>query len=378
MSNDLVADNTGLIYCNGIFTGSCIVFPWNKELYMITAGHVIYGKDFKRVINCENWSIVDNKKTSHGVIEVIGDKAFAKEHDIVLVKLQCKSELKRFNPVRFSTTSRNPQLSFLFRGKFELGEEAATHTNITYNSIHHKKVNWFNCDIERAKLTNDVYKSGSDWLSGWSGSGLFLANHSVLVCSGVMVEIPEGGNNSQIVFSSISALKELGFEPEIEDSKFYDVDKTLNAKSLNELLKAVDEKVIDEWEKNTKNNIPLELINRKLGNLYTAETFVEHRRQIIKGLLAGQTYVATTLQKQEQIKELYDNSRNVYDLVDKKFYVRNSAEARGQLNSLQKEYEKFMEEQLKDKLSPAEIKILGIYDVYDWISKCSLDFLKDE
>ena len=377
MSNDQVSHNTGLIYFNENFTGSGVFYPWDKELYFITAGHVIYGKDFVREFDPKYWCVRDDNDIPHQVLELNGDTIFAKTHDIVLLKLECSTKLSNFNKVRFCTPPRNPQHSLLFRGKYEQAQESATHTGITYNSSH-KNSNWFNCDIDRAKLTNNDFKSGSDWLGGWSGSGLFLANHSELICSGVMVEVPAKGNLSQLIFSSVAILAELGFQPEIEDSKIYDSDKIFNAKSLTAILDGVDDKSILEWEINTENNEPLELIDRKLDKLYPKDSFREHKTQVIKGLLTGKTYLATELSKQEQILEIYNQTRKVFDLQNKRFYVNSRAEARKELNGLQKEYEAVIEEQLKGKLAPAEIKMLGIYDVYDWISKCSLDFLKDE
>jgi hypothetical protein len=377
MSNDLIADNTGLVYCKDAFVGSCLISANNGELFMITAGHVFYGKDFKAKVNLKDWTVIDNKNIAHTVLEVVGDVNFAKKHDIVWVKLICHSNLNGFKPIRFCTVPRNPVYSFLFRGKYEYAKDLVTHTNITYAS---KSANpsWFNCNIDRAKLTNSDYKSGSDWLGGWSGSGLVIANHDDLICFGVMVEIPENGNTSQLTFASISILKETGFQPEIEDSQMFDLDKVFNAKSLNEIIRTVDEKVIDEWQANTKNNLPLNLINTKLTKLYPPKTFEENRRRIIKGIVAGKSYVSTILGRHEQLKELYENARNVYDLKDKTFYVSDRSQARKQLNELQKEYDQFMGAQLHEKLAPAEIKILGVYDVYDWISKCSLDFLIDD
>jgi hypothetical protein len=366
---------TGFVQKNDSFIGSSVIFPWKGELCAITAGHNFYGKSFKQKPDLAEWQIVDHSGQSHPVKEILGDIEFAKVHDIVLIKLDCMSDLTHFICPKFCGIPTNPKHSLLFRGRYNASGMAVTRKNITYNTNVAESSHHFLCDIEKALLVNDVYKSGSDWLGGWSGSGLFLDNHSELICAGIMCEIPNNGNDAQLLFSSVLALNEIGIDLEVIPASELDFDKRLNIASLNAILQSVDENAVNKWETDNQDSPQLIFLNRKLKEVYPEESVQLNKRRIIKQLLNGKSYLAAELSKNEQLLQLYNNAYRVYDLESKEVYVDNQQEARAGLTIIKKDYETYLSQSIGQEFSATDVKLLAAYGVSEWIADCSLDFL---
>jgi len=375
MSIHLLHKTTGFVQKNNGFVGSAILFPWKGELCAITAGHNFYGKDFDHQPYIAEWQIADHSGQSHPVAAIVGDVVFAKTHDIVFVRLSCRSDLTAFICPKFCGIPKNPKHTLLFRGRYKASATAVTRKKITFNSTIASSSHHFVCDIEKALLMDDAYKSGSDWLGGWSGSGLFIDNHAELVCAGSLCEIPNKGNDGQLLFSSVLALNELGVDLEIIPATELDFDKVLNTASLSAILRSVDEQAITEWETNNQDSSQLNFLNRKLNELYPEQSVGSNKRRIIKQLLTGKSYLAAELCKNEHLFDLYRNAYQVYDLENLQFYVNSKQEALAGLTGIKKAYEEYLAASIGTEFSIPDIKLLASYGVSEWIADCSLDFL---
>jgi len=369
---------TGLVMKGQDFVGSSVVFPWQDELLCLTAGHNLYGRQFDREPVLSDWQVTDHQQVSHPVTELIGDQAFAAEHDIVLLKLDCQSDMANFVCPKFCTIPKNPRHSLSFRGQYEASKGPITHRNINYNELCPGTAHQFLCSIDRALLTNDNYVSGNDWLKGWSGSGLFLDHPQDLICAGVMIEIPNKGNDGQLQFTSISAIAALGIGLQLRDSGDLDYDQRLNATSLTAIFDSIDEKTVSEWENNGEHKPQLEFINSKLPKIYPDDKLAVNKHRIIKQLLVGKAYLTTELRKNEQLFSQYKGAYNVYELEDKQFYVNGRPEALKTLTQIKEGYEKYLANTLSKSFSVPDIKLLAFYGVSKWIADCSLSFLADE
>jgi hypothetical protein len=378
MSAASLNNTTGLIYKNDAFVGSSVLFPWQNELLCLTAGHNMYGRNFDRGPNLREWKVIDHQGISHPVTQLIGDCEFASKHDIMLLKLDCQSTLNEFFCPKFCTIPQNPSHSLLFRGKYEASKTIVTHRKLYFNSLCIGFGHQFLCAFERALLTNNTYSSGSDWLQGWSGSGLFIDNHKELICAGIMIEIPNKGDDGQLQFTSVSALAQLGINLELMPSTELDFDKTLSKTSLTAIFETVDEQAISDWENNGLHKPQLEFINDKLPKVYPENNLSVNKRRIIKQLLLGKSYLMTELKKNEQLFSQYKNAYNVYNLEDKQVYVNNRPEALAALTKIKEDYEKYLSNSIGDEFSVSDVKLLAFYGVSKWISDCSLSFLADE
>lgn len=369
---------TGLVMNGQAFVGSSVLFPWQDELLCLTAGHNLYGRQFDREPLLSDWRVTDHRQVSHPVTELIGNQAFAAEHDIMLLKLDCQSDMNNFSCPKFCTIPKNPRHSLSFRGKYEASQNIVTQRKISYAELCPGTNHQFLCSIDRALLTNDNYASGSDWLKGWSGSGLFLDHPHDLICTGVMIEIPNKGNDGQLQFTSVSAIAALGIDLQLLDSVDLDYDQRLNATSLTAIFDAIDEKTVSEWENNGQHKPQLEFINSKLPKIYPDNKLAVNKQRIIKQLLVGKAYLATELRRNEQLFNKYKGAYNVYQLEDKQFYVNSRPEALKTLTQIKEGYETYLTDSLGRSFSVQDIKLLAFYGVSEWIADCSLSFLADE
>lgn len=369
---------TGLILQNKQFVGSSVLFPWEKELLCLTAGHNLYGKNFDREPNLQDWEVQDHDGILHPVTFLMGDVEFAKKHDIILLKLDCKSSLDGFHCPKFCTIPQNPRHSLLFRGKYKTSTTIVTHRKLSFASLCAGLDHKFLCDIDKGLLMNNTFKSGSDWLEGWSGSGLFMDNHTELICAGIMIEIPNKGDDGQLQFTSVSAIEMLGINLKLFNSSDLDYDKLFSSTSLTDIIDSADEAAIIEWEKSELNKPQLEFINDKLPKVYPQDQLNMNKRRVIKQLLVGKTYLVTELEKNEQLFRQYKDVYNVYDLEDKQVYVNGKREAKEALAKITEDYEKYLRESIGAHFSVSDIKLLALYGISEWITDCSLSFLADE
>lgn len=378
MIYDHIYKTTGLVHKNQNFVGSSVIFRLGNELYAITAGHNIYGKKFDEQPSLNDFHLEDYCKTQHTITAIIGDRASAKENDIVCLKLKCSSTLNNFVSIKFCTIPKNPKLSLIFRGKSKQIDAPVTHRNIIFNTINPLSEHTFFCKMDRSLLTNDIYVSGSDWLAGWSGSGIFIDNHKDLICAGIMNEIPNKGNDGQLLFCNTVPLINLGCPIEIIQAEDLDFDRDLSAASLSAIIDSFDEKSIEEWEKQSQDSKQLNHLNRKLNEVYPASSFENNKIKIIKHLLIGKTYLTTELAKYEQLEARYKSAYKVYDLESKDCYVNSRPEALTALTNIKLNYENYLLNELGSELPGPDIKLLAIYGVSEWITNCSLDFIKNE
>ncbi|MGE8536941.1 MAG: hypothetical protein ACN6OJ_20365 [Chryseobacterium sp.] len=368
----------GLLMKNGSFVGCSVVFPLDGEFLCLTAGHNIYGKNFDQIFDINVWKVEDHLGIKHAIKECICDVNFAKEHDIVILRLKCGSDLQSFHCPEFYSIPINPAHSFTFRAKYEQSKTVVTQRHLQFNSLCTESDFKFFCTIEKALLMNNDYKSGSDWLGGWSGSGLFLDNHHQLICFGVMTDIPNKGNDGQLKFTSISALDKLNINFNIRAASHLDLEKKLLASSINAIFDQTDDEAISKWTEDKINKPQLEYINTKLAKAYNDNRLDLMRKNTIKKLIIGRTFLSTELKKHETIFNQYTKAYNAYALEDLEIVANNRKEANAGIKKIKETYEVYLLSCLEGILGIDDIKILANYGISDWIANCSLSFLENE
>ena len=370
--------STSFVYNQDTYIGSSVIFKSNGELFCITAGHNLYGKDLDIVPNLTDWKIVDRTGDIHNIAVLYGDIEFAKKNDLVVMKLECGSSLDNFISLKLCSIPRNPLHHLMFRGKYEGASTAVTHRKLNFNSICDHNDNHFLCDFDKELLTNHSFSSGSDWLGGWSGSGLFIEDHKEYVCAGILIEIPNKGDNGQIQFVNVEVIKEFNLNFEFINAQELDFNSELSQKSLQSLINTVDDNAVKDWEANTENNPQLTFINRKLPHIYSDEILQQQKRKTVESLLLGSSYVSVVLTKNEQIHTMYQNAFKIFNLEDLDIYADDRKQARAALIAIKDRYESYLSGSLPKGFSASNIKLLAIYGINKWISDCSLNILGNE
>jgi hypothetical protein len=375
-----IKKTTGLLYCDDKFVGSGVVFLHNDKIYFVTAGHNIYGKAFDKTPEISKLKVEFCENQFLNVLNLFGDVSFASTNDIIVLQLEASANLETaslLTPV-FSTIPKNPMHNLLLRGKYANSKDIINKRKISYDQLHDVNKNQFVVNIPKEQLVNSSFSSGSEWLNGMSGSGLFYENHNSIILTGVLIEILNKGNDGKMLIASVCVLNELIADLEIVNSNQIDLESVFNAESLNSIIDDNDDEVIADWERKASNNPQLDYINRKLREIYPETELLDQKRKLIRKLLIGNTFIETELKKHEQLKQSYDLAYKVHDLEDKKDYVNSKKEAKDLLNKIMSDYESYLTKELSGKIESSVIKLLTSYGVANWIANCSIDFLKDE
>lgn len=366
----------GYVTFNTNHVGCAVLFCKGAIVYAISAGHNIYGTEFKDEPDLTKLKVSDNIGIEHCIVKIFGDAQFAAKYDIVCLELDCQA-LDSFVTPKFSSIPRNPIHSLCFKARRSNNVDPTLYRKIVYHG-NAKTEHQFLCSIEKPLLMNYEFKSGSAWLGGWSGCGLFYEHESELICAGIMIEIPNKGDDGQLMFTSISVLSEANFELEIYDSGELDFDLRFTGESLTRILNEVTNDSIKEWENQNPNSPQLTLVNRKVNEIYPIQNVEFQKKRILKSLLIGKSYLTNDLIKQEHLYDLYDKQFKTYGLSDMQFYVDSKPEALSRFQAITKEYDLFLKNALKDTFCESDIRTLVVYGISEWISICSIDFMKDE
>lgn len=222
MFSEEVKKTTATLFKGDKFIGSGVAFIQDGGLWVLTAAHNIYGKDFDKEFVCGEWSVEDYEGNRHAIAWVNADFAFSKANDIALLKLNCATALNKFNAVHFAPRPENNVPEFFFRGRYGSKSARISKGSVVFQENVGSSPYQFFGTIDKEHLIDRDFSAGSDWLGGCSGSGLFLQGRNDIVCSGILLEIPDKGDNGQLQFCGVSALPALGLDVGLLPVTVYD------------------------------------------------------------------------------------------------------------------------------------------------------------
>lgn len=368
---------TAEIFYNDEFLSTGVVFKILNKVYCITAGHSIYGKGFDDTKDSGNLK-VQVLNHQYQVNSILGNLHFAKDHDIELMLIDC--EINLLEEVSFTPPPYNKIHSLLFRGR--TGDHE-TINNIPGNHYDEPEIGTtkYKISCKKEYLRDSTDNHGSDWLGGWSGSGLFYENKTDVHCCGIIIEVLDKGDAGKILCASIRPLQELLPELNIIDNKEFDFDQELTDISISEIINNVDVESIKEWETNAVNNDDprIAFINAKLPHLYPNQMLNFEKVSLIKNFMVGVDYIENKLSKHETLKLKYDDAYKAFTLVDTNIIASDRREARNELARIKSDYEKYLASSLTSLgFSVPTITLLKEYAIAEWISDCSIKIFKDE
>lgn len=370
-----IQNTTAFIYYDNNFVSSAVVFKYGSSVYTITAGHSIYGQNFDEEKD-KNRIKVQISNIDYNVSIVLGSAKFAREHDIEILKIDCNSE--SIENIQFTSSPVNSLHSLIFRGK---NGESSTINNVRKNYFDECKINTtkYKIDCNKDNLRDNLDNYGSDWLGGFSGSGLFYEDKEKIFCCGIVVEIIDKGNFGKILCASIPPLQELMPELVLVDNNIFDMEENLTNISLAKIIDETNIDSVKEWENSEENNIRLKFINEKFPNLYPPEQIEQEKCNLIKRFKVGLEYIHNELSQLENLKRKYDDAYKVFTLEDKTIYANSKQDARKELDLIKSKYEKYLTDSLQSKgFDTPTITLLKEYAISEWISDCSVSIIKDE
>jgi len=379
--SDKLQKTTALVYYEDKFISSGIIFKTNDNIYAITAGHSIYGTKFtetKDVIKLK----IKIGAVNLSVENIVGDSEFAKEHDIVILKISGSDNYLDILSYEFWSVPKNPIHNLVFRGSYDVEKGINNfwdnHFDETLDNTAKYKI-----QCKKEYLSNSNYDHGSDWLGGISGSGLFYQNKETVCCCGIIVEILNKGDEGKVLCASIEPLTKILPELNLIQSEVLDRDNSLSNVSLRNIIAANDAQVVSDWENNpendTEDNPRITYINRKLPLIYPKTQLVEEKTRLIRNFCIGTELIEIELTRNETLMSIYTDAYKSYDIQEKIIYADTRKDARGDLKNIKDKYESYLHSMLKKEgFEDSMIILLKEYAISEWISNCSINILKDE
>ncbi len=204
-----LAKTTAGLYKSSAFTGSGVVFTWNSAVYLITAAHNLYGTTFDQPCTAAELEVVTHTGT-HKVRLVHGEENVIKLHDIAILTLEGSAKVTDFIQPFFTSIPQSKTAPLIMRGYYGNCKGPVNRGDIFFDEKVNTTDHHFVCDISKEKLANHLFQYGDEWLSGSSGSGLFYDHKENIACAGILLSIPDKGDNGKLVFCSTAAIVALG------------------------------------------------------------------------------------------------------------------------------------------------------------------------
>lgn len=231
MFSEEIKKTTAALLHQGKFIGTGTVFLFEGNLYVLTAAHNVYGNDFNSKFLVDEWTIEDYEGEQHKIISVNKDEDFSKLHDVALLTINCGTSLTKFTSIHFAPRPTADVQDFFFRGRYGNKPDPVNKGGIRFQEVYKKSPYQFLGTIDKEQLIDHNYSTGNDWLGGCSGSGLFMSDRDEIICCGILLEIPDKGDNGQLHFCSTEVLPSLGITPDLLTAQAYVFDpKTFSDK----------------------------------------------------------------------------------------------------------------------------------------------------
>lgn len=223
ISEQLKYTTAGIIK-NGNYSGSGVLFVIDNTVYCITAAHILYGISFSETCSPAELLVLDHDGKRHNVASIKGDEALSKGYDISVLILKTIPSAGNFIKPYFSTIPTNKSCSLILRGYYGDGKGPVNRTDVFFDEKKTGSSHHFVCDIDKEKLTNHIFQYGDEWLGGSSGSGLFFNHKDYIACAGILLAIPDKGDNGKLIFCSPTAIEDLGVNIPLLASSVFEQD----------------------------------------------------------------------------------------------------------------------------------------------------------
>jgi len=227
MLSEQIKRTTVSLHCNNGFIGSGVIFVRGTVVYVVTAGHNIYGSKRDKPFTNADWLVEDYSGTLHPVESIDDNEDFSKTYDIALLKIRFMSDPAVLPTVHFAPRPHLSSTEFFFRGKYGVKKEPVSKGVVHFQENYKDDPYRFLGSINKEQLINSIYLTGNDWLKGCSGSGLFLHHNTEIICCGVLLEIPDKGDNGQLLFCSLNALSGFNLNFSALPATIYDHNNSL-------------------------------------------------------------------------------------------------------------------------------------------------------
>ena len=229
------------------YMGSAVLVKVDDIFYVLTAAHVLFGKECADYSEGLSASLIYESETLGELkfVKELGDIGIFKAHDILAIEVEGNINNESFPEVLFTSDTDFPELEFLFRGR-------AKSTSKEFHTIEPCKKNGTSHSNIHLKIPVEDYTDfkgdvGAEVLQGFSGSGVFIhdneSNDAYLTS---IVKSVSQDNFTGVNCACISLIKE-HLVPSIKLVNFDYVVESLTRKQL-EILKCTLPKIDESYQ----------------------------------------------------------------------------------------------------------------------------------
>ena len=366
-------------YRDGQLDGRGIILEKNGILYVITAGHVVYGHEFELEDGGE-FLIKLECGTQCDSVCILTDREFAESNELCVLKVRLKGDFEgRLNNIELCRIVKNPEIEScsVVRPTVFQCQNSYPVTNLTYREMVSGNILYdFNAPPNHLQSVQQG-SGGSYLLAGISGSGLFIdsgPSKGNLFLHGILSEVPHDGITATFRYSALDKIIDSGCEDLAVIDVSFDSSPTVKVNQKLKILK-VEKEAINDWSSDVNNKVFFDNITRKINVIYpVASDAINERSKIIRLIIAGDNFIQNYIRKNQDLSDEYDYLMEAS--IGPKVYLNASADIAQAHDTYQKIQDDCLlevDEIFTDKLLLVEKKVIRNYIVSSQLADCNLD-----
>ncbi|QFI37037.1 hypothetical protein FR932_03930 [Moritella marina ATCC 15381] len=355
----------------GIHIGGGFIIPFNNEYYCITAGHVIFGRDFSKEREFNIFCTKNNHLDSYELLSCI---EFARKYDLTILKI--KTNIDHVCDVVICDSIINSKLMSLSYVKAENLNEPVFLELISFSDkLEENKVRYNVKTHSFNNFTEDLH--GPDAMEGISGSPLLLCNSDgSIVFHGVINKIPNNGVGDLVDSRALYPIKEIIEDIEVVSRDSFDSSHKLIKYNSGLLSEDKFNRWIEDWKNKPENKNFYSNLEEKLENIY-GDSFYEELPKELQKIMIGDKCFKDVIERNSALFECYQDVVETAERDSMLEYVNSNREA---LQHYKKVYENHLEIINEDLahfgLSRTDKRKIAQYNIATWMAVCHLRFRK--
>jgi hypothetical protein len=366
-----IKKNYILFTCGETHIGCGLIVIIKGSLYCITAGHVIFGKEFDKEISPKLTTLQAHEIKEH---ELISDSEFAKKYDLAIFRIW--DNIEDFHDITLCNTITNPKITSLTYIKATLLSDPYFLEPITYSDT--LKENEYMYKAPSGSFNNfSEDEHGADAMEGISGSPIFLnTDDNELVFHGVISRIPNKGVSNLVTIRGIDRLALIVEKMQIKESTIYDSNFKLISYNKELLEKEKFLEWVEKWKAAPGNEGYYKNLKKKLKVIH-GEYYKEYIPIELQKIMIGDACLKNDIESNSMLSEAYSEVISTAEREWMHEYVSTPSEAL----TYYKEVNKAHLEVIKSDLAEFDFKMtdqrkIAQYNVATWMAVCHLRFTK--
>lgn len=351
--------------------GCGFIIPVKHELYCITAGHVMYGKNFDSELKLDMYDFSGKPITN---FQCITDSSFAIKYDIAVLKIDIK--IANIQDVIVTTPILNTSLKCLSYVRSQsLPTPFFIDTIVVDEKLDGNKVRY---KVPIGSFNNFVEdEHAAEAMEGISGSPALLCTpDETIVFHGVIDKIPNNGVAGLVEIRGLEPIIQVIEDLKLKSCDDFDESSTLIRFNTTLIDKVNFEQWVEQWKNSPGNEEYYGNLEMKLktifGDSYTKELPVE-----LEKIMIGSECVKDIIERNSQLYYSYQDVVKTAEREKMLAYVSNEQEAYEHYQSIYKDHLEVIKEDLSDfKLNRTDLKKLAQYNISTWMAVCNLRFSK--